>query len=108
MAASPYLFPAASHALEQLSPQLKVREGVSQFGIAVRYQERAPGGPEPAWCETGHSVFILEGRIRYSFDDHAVEAGPGDMLHIPAGAAHRHKPQAVGTTVVKYFLTEFA
>lgn len=112
MAHSPYLFPAAAHPLEQLSPQLKVREGLSPFGIAVRYQERAPapdGTPvETPWCETGHSVFILEGRIRYTFDDHAVEAGPGDMLHIPAGPAHRHKPQAVGTGVVKYFLTEFA
>jgi uncharacterized cupin superfamily protein len=90
-----------------------VREGVSPFGIAVRYQERAPipeggGGAEPEWCETGHSVFILSGRIRYRFDHDVVEAGPGDMLHIPAGAAHRHKPTVVGEEVVKYFLTEFA
>lgn len=91
-----------------LSAQLKVREGVSPFGMALRYQERAPGGPEPDWCETGHSVFILSGCIRYRFDSHTVEAGPGDMLHIPAGAAHRHKPSVVGDEVVKYFLTEFA
>lgn len=75
--------------------------------MAVRYQERAPGGPEPEWCETGHSVFILAGRIRYRFDTDSVEAGPGDMLHIPAGPAHRHKPSVVGHQVVKYFLTEF-
>ena len=59
------------------------------------------------WCETGHSIFILAGRIRYTFDDHVAEAGPGDMLHIPAGRAHRHQPSVVGDEVVRYVLTEF-
>src|SRR5262249_61792901 len=54
-----------------------------------------PGAPEADWCDTGHSIFILAGRIRYTFDDHVVEAGPGDMLHIPAGPAHRHKPRVI-------------
>jgi len=104
---SPYLFPASTHPLREVSNKLKVREAISGFGIALRYQERAPGGPEPGWCETGHSIFVLSGCIRYTFDTHSVEAGPGDMLHIPAGAAHRHKPQVIGDEVVRYVLTEF-
>ena len=111
MSTSPYLFPAASYPIEQASPQLRVREAVSGFGIALRYQERAPdppGAPEPAWCVTGHSIFVLSGRIRYRFDDHTVEAGPGDMLHIPAGEAHRHQPSVPGSEPVKYVLTEFS
>jgi quercetin dioxygenase-like cupin family protein len=104
---SPYLFRAADHPLVEMSEQLKLREAVSPFGMAVRYQERQPGGPEPDWCETGHSVFIVSGRLRYQFDDHTVEAGPGDMLHIPAGRLHRHRPSAIGPDPVKYFLTEF-
>jgi hypothetical protein len=111
MADSPYLFRAAAHPLHAVNERLKVREAVSGFGIALRYQERAPdppGVPEPAWCETGHSIFILAGRIRYVFDSHVVEGGPGDMLHIPAGAAHRHKPRVIGDEVVRYVLTEFA
>ncbi len=107
MSDSPYLFPAARHPLEQVTDRLRVREAVSGFGIALRYQERAPGGPEPDWCETGHSIFILSGRILYRFDSHSVEAGPGDMLHIPAGAEHRHKPMVVGQEAVRYVLTEF-
>jgi hypothetical protein len=110
MADSPYLFPAADHPLRAVGEHLKLREAVSGFGIALRYQERAagpPGTPGPEWCETGHSIFILSGRIRYTFDDHSVEAGPGDMLHIPAGRAHRHKPSVVGDQVVRYVLTEF-
>ena len=107
MSPSPYFFPAADHPLHQANDRLKVREAVSGFGIALRYQERAPGAPEGDWCLTGHSIFILSGRLRYRFDDHTVEAGPGDMLHIPAGAAHRHKPSVIGEEPVRYVLTEF-
>jgi hypothetical protein len=116
---SPYHFPAAAHPLHAATDRLKIREAVSPFGITLRYQERAPAPPGTAdagaaapaaghWCETGHSIFILAGRIRYKFDDHVVEAGPGDMLHIPAGPAHRHQPSVVGDEVVRYMLTEFA
>ena len=107
---SPYLFRAADHPLLPQGSGLVVREAVSPFGIALRYQERAPdppGTPEAGWCETGHSIFILSGRISYRFDTHTVEAGPGDMLHIPAGPVHRHKPAVVGADTVRYVLTEF-
>jgi hypothetical protein len=112
---SPYFFPANQHPLRDVTDRLKVREAVSGFGIALRYQERAPDPPQDAdsnepgtnWCETGHSIFILSGRIRYRFDTHTVEAGPGDMLHIPAGRDHRHKPSVPGPEVVRYVLTEF-
>ncbi|WP_428492397.1 cupin domain-containing protein [Rhodopila sp.] len=110
MTHSPYLFRAADHELRQVSDRLKLREAVSGFGIALRYQERAPdpaGAAEADWCQTGHSIFILSGRIRYRFDSHTVEAGPGDMLHIPAGREHRHKPGVVGPDPVRYVLTEF-
>jgi uncharacterized RmlC-like cupin family protein len=110
---SPYHFPAAAHPLHAAADRLMVREAVSKFGITLRYQERAPAPPDAPhqaadhWCETGHSIFILAGRIRYTFDDHTVEAGPGDMLHIPAGPAHRHRPSVIGDEVVRYVLTEF-
>jgi hypothetical protein len=110
MTNSPYLFRAADHPLHDVTDRLKVREAVSGFGIALRYQERAPdpvGVPEADWCETGHSIFILSGHIRYRFDTHDVEAGPGDMLHIPAGRDHRHRPSVIGPDAVRYVLTEF-
>jgi Cupin domain len=110
MTASPYLFAAADHPLRAAGDRLKIREAVTGFGIALRYQERAPdppGAPEADWCETGHSIFVLSGRISYRFNDHTITAGPGDMIHIPAGASHRHKPRVVGDEVVRYVLTEF-
>ena len=122
MSTSPYLFPAAEHPLHAEGEGLKVREAISGFGIALRYQERVPEPPgtddevgdgtgdaaaDGGWCLTGHSVFVLSGRIRYVFDSHTVEAGPGDMLHIPAGPEHRHKPRAIGEEPVRYVLTTF-
>jgi hypothetical protein len=115
MTDSPYLFRAAEHPLHAATDRLNVREAISGFGIALRYQERAPDppaepgsrAPDPNWCETGHSIFILSGRIRYRFDTHEIEAGPGDMLHIPAGPDHRHQPTVVGPETVRYVLTEF-
>ena len=107
MSESPYLFRAADHPLLPGGDGLLVREAVSPFGLALRYQERAPCGPSGHWCETGHSVFVLEGRLRYQFDTHVIEAGPGDMLHIPAGPAHRHQPSVPGPETARYVLTEF-
>ena len=108
MTSSPYLFRAADHPMQDPSPGLRVREALTPFGIALRYQERSPGGPPGHWCETGHSVFVLAGRLQYRFETHTVDAGPGDMLHIPAGPDHRHIPSVVGDAVARYVLTEFA
>ena len=111
MTTSPYLFTAADHPLRAASDRLKIREAVTGFGIALALsgtRARPPDAAEAAWCETGHSIFILSGRIRYRFDDHTIEAGPGDMIHIPAGPQHRHIPRVVGTETVRYVLTEFA
>ena len=47
MTESPYLFRAADHPLAQANERLKVREAHSGFGIALRYQERAPDPNAP-------------------------------------------------------------
>nr|MCU0987087.1 hypothetical protein [Acetobacteraceae bacterium] len=79
MAESPYLVRASEAKQLGDGHLLMVREAAFPgFGIALRFQERRAGGPPSDWCTTGHSVFVLEGRLRYDFDDHSVEAGPGD------------------------------
>lgn len=106
---SPYVFRASEAPFTQASPTLRVKEAHMLGGLAVRYQERGPGPRNSgAWCETGHTAYILSGRLAYEFPDHTVEVGPGDMVHIPAGPAHRHRPSVVGAETVKYFITEFS
>ena len=106
---SPYVFRASEAPLVAAGPTLKVKEARMGDGMIVRYQERRPDGyPGAAWCETGHSAYILSGRLRYEFCDHSVEVGPGDIVHIPAGHAHRHRLSVVGDETVRYFITEFS
>lgn len=105
---SPYVFRASQVPLEETSATLKVKEARMLGGMTARYQERSPGSPNTGpWCETGHTAYIIAGRLRYEFTDHEVEVGPGDIVHIPAGHAHRHRPHVVGDETVKYFITEF-
>ena len=106
---SPYLFRASEAPLVQAGHGLRVKEARMLGGMAVRYQIRTPGPPNTGpWCETGHTAYIIAGRLRYEFPDHEVEIAPGDIVHIPAGHAHRHRPHVVGDETVKYFITEFS
>ncbi|MBI4183920.1 MAG: cupin domain-containing protein [Proteobacteria bacterium] len=106
---SRYVFRASEVSFRQAKPGLNVKEGRMLGGMTVRLQERHPGRRDPAapWCETGHTAYVLKGRIGYEFADHEAEAGPGDMVHIPAGHAHRHRPFVAGNEPVLYFITEF-
>ncbi|HLI13945.1 MAG TPA: cupin domain-containing protein [Alphaproteobacteria bacterium] len=103
----PYVFHASRAPSRELGPGVTGKAARMPDGLVVRYQERAPGHDGDHWCESGHTAYILAGRIRYEFADQAVEAGPGDIVHIPAGHAHRHRPRVVGSEPVRYFITEF-
>jgi hypothetical protein len=109
VAASPCLIRAAEAKTLGDGHRLSVREGeLPGFGIALRFQDPRPAGPATAGCVIGHSVLATVGRLRYAFDDHSVEACPGDMPHAPAGPAHHHKPCVVSEGPVPDVLTEFA
>jgi quercetin dioxygenase-like cupin family protein len=104
---SRYVFHASRVAQHPLGPGLAGKEARMPDGMVVRYQERAPGHDSDHWCESGHTAYILAGRIRYEFPGETVEAGPGDIVHIPAGPAHRHRPRVISEEPVRYFITEF-
>ena len=83
---------------------------MSGFGIALRYQERAPDAPgaaEPAWCETGHSSSSWPGASATRSTTTASRRALATCCTSRPGAAHRHKPSVVGDEVVRYVLTEF-
>jgi mannose-6-phosphate isomerase-like protein (cupin superfamily) len=105
--ASRYVFRASAAPLVEVAAGLQCKEAHMLGGMVVRYQERGPQSVAHDWCETGHTAFIISGRLRYEFADHSVELGPGDIAHIPAGPAHRHRPHVEGGEVVRYFITEF-
>lgn len=65
------------------------KEGV--WAAFVRTQPRmASGWHHHAAYET--AIYVLRGRLRFEFGSgggSAIEAGPGDFVHVPAGAVHR-------------------
>ena len=45
--------------------------------------------------------FVVDGRLRMEFRDHAIELGPGEFLIVPRGLEHR--PVAVGEVRLMLF-----
>ena len=61
----------------------------------ITTEGRVETDPTPGWHHHGEyetSIYILSGRLRMESGPggaEVVEAGPGDFLHVPAGAVHR-------------------
>ena len=47
---------------------------------------------------TDELVTVVEGKLRLAIGDRAIELGPGDEAHIPAGALHSVKSVGHATT----------
>jgi quercetin dioxygenase-like cupin family protein len=53
--------------------------------------EYAQGARREQWCRDGHLGFVLEGAIRYEFEDgrDALTANGGEAFSLSTGRAHR-------------------
>ena len=62
--------------------------------------EYAPGAHREEWCSEGHRGLVIDGRIRYEFDDGtpALEAARGQAFLLPQGQGHRGTNLADGPT----------
>lgn len=48
------------------------------------------------------TVYVLDGRVRYFIGDDAVDAGPGAMIHLPAGVVERFEATTRAELLVTY------
>src|ERR1044072_3358866 len=65
-------------------------------GGPARLLEFGPDLAHPEWCERGHRGIVLEGELRIEFENGADAIyHPGDLIHIPAGKADRHRPSGL-------------
>jgi len=67
---------------------------ISKEGIWAAHVRTEPGMASGwhhhAAYET--AIYVLRGRVRFEFGhggSNAIEAGPGDFVHVPPGAVHR-------------------
>jgi len=78
-------------------------------GKQIRLLEFGRDLRHPDWCARGHTGCILTGEMRLEFENGAdVIYRAGDLLHIPAGAADRHRPSASSELVRVIFWEETA
>jgi quercetin dioxygenase-like cupin family protein len=76
-------------------------------GGPARLLEFGPDLAHPEWCERGHRGIVLEGELRIEFENGADAIyHPGDLIHIPAGKADRHRPSALSELVRVLFWEE--
>ncbi|MBI2325223.1 MAG: cupin domain-containing protein [Chloroflexi bacterium] len=79
---------------------------ISKEGIWAAFVRTEPGMASGwhhhAAYET--AIFLLKGRVRFEFGRggaNAIEAGPGDFVHVPPGAVHRESdPEATEGQIV--------
>lgn len=52
--------------------------------------QRGPegNGPPPHLHPWHESFYVLQGRVDFHCDGHEVQAGPGTLVHVPAGTVH--------------------
>ncbi len=62
--------------------------------------EYAPGARRDEWCTDGHRGFVIDGHIRYEFDDGTppLEAATGQAFVLPHDQRHRGTNVADGPT----------
>ena len=70
------------------APHFKNRLGET-FLVDVPYQRESQNEPIHLSYHEGQEMdYVLKGRLRFRFEDHFEEAGPGDVLYYDSGRGH--------------------
>jgi quercetin dioxygenase-like cupin family protein len=59
-------------------------------------------GPPPHTHSGGETVFVVEGTVRYHIADETFDAGPGDVIYIPAGTVENFEPTSKSRVIITY------
>ncbi len=63
--------------------------GARTGGYEVFLQQGPEGsGPPPHFHPWDESFYVVKGDIEFGIDDKAMVAGPGTLVHLPAGTTH--------------------
>ena len=92
--------------LEWIEPKKGMRYKLfAKNGEQVRLIEIEGEFEHPDWCLKGHIGFMIEGEMDIEFENSTESYKVGDVLFIPDGEEHKHKPKAK-TSRVKFVSVE--
>lgn len=80
----------ADLAWEQKQPGLRYKER-RVGGHRIRLLEITSEYKDLDWCGLQHTGYVIEGRIRFIFDDASIDYKEGDGILISVQRNHRHK-----------------
>ena len=79
-------------AADGLTKAVLVGEEHGAPNVAVREFRLAPGGSVPRHTnEIEHEQYVLQGEYVVGVEGDEYTVGPGDVVHIPAGAVHWYR-----------------
>ena len=99
MTMAPQSVPLDQQAWEAEAPGIRSRAR-TVAGERWAIVEYAVGARRDEWCTEGHRGLVVDGRIRYEFDDGTppLEAAGGQAFLLPPGQGHRGTNLADGPT----------
>jgi quercetin dioxygenase-like cupin family protein len=59
-------------------------------------------GPPPHTHEGAELVYVLEGTARYRIGEETIDAGPGTVIHFPAGTLETFEPTSTLRVLIVY------
>jgi quercetin dioxygenase-like cupin family protein len=96
---------ATGQAVWMLGGRYTVRVSSEDSGgeLTVMEMELPVGsGPPPHTHPGGETVYIVEGTVRYNVGDKTFDAGPGDVIYIPAGTVENFEPTSKSRVIITY------
>lgn len=80
----------AARPLNVVGEQITVLASGAQTGSYEIFHQAGPegSGPPPHNHPWDEAFYVIEGEIAFGFDERELVAGPGALVHLPAGVTH--------------------
>jgi len=91
--------------------QLEIRylvDGARAGGLGLFEMRIPPGAPVPpphSHTDNEECVYVLEGVLRYTVDDHTRDLKPGESMSTPRGSVHRFSNPGIATARALVMMT---
>ncbi len=79
-----------------------------QAGFQVRLVEFTQKMVHADWCLKGHYAYLIAGKLEIQFSGKTEVYEPGDVIFIPDGEEHQHRPGVLSEKVLFFSVEELS